>query len=532
MQLDVWNNPIVVSALRQKYRRGSPRLMLSAYVAAMLGVGALLHHYSELGRFPFASTYLMVMLAVQFVLSGLIALFGTAKSINSEVVNQTLDFQRIVSLDPPTILLGKMLGEPATSYLLAVATIPIAVVCWAMSGVSGLLILCFYLNLAAWTLLCSSIGLIHPLASPTSKQVARRGGPGGLFFLMFIFLPQILGLSGAMLDAPGFGEAVQLLTPIGWFVRVFADGVHVGAAWEAKIHVWGIEIPSLLAAPVAQVLVAATIVAGMSRRLKNVHDPPLTRLHCYAILAALDLLLAGVCYSHWRRGVGPIQLTYCFFLVHYVLCAVLMFAIVPGRPALSSWVWRHCDGKPSLAARLLSERYEITLAACLMALMGVLAGAFGLALPILGRNANAPPLMTPAHFAEIAGAMAVVVVSTAVVHQVISIVVQKSSNMLYLLFLFLANAGAPILAALIGAYFGPDESVLGVVRQLVCLSPIGFFGSNMSTFSGQYVSPAMLIAAYLVLAMLARSVLARWLRRERLNVHRKLLEMGVHPTPS
>lgn len=528
MQPDVWNNPIVVSAMRQKYRRGSPRLMLSTYIAAMLGVGALLHHYSALGQFPFASTYLMVMLAIQFLLSGWIALFGTAKSINAEVVNQTLDFQRIVSLDPRTILVGKMLGEPANSYLLALATVPLAAICWALSGASGALILCFYLNLATWTLMCASIGLIHPLTPSNNKHGARRGGPGGMIFLLFVFVPQMLAQGSGMFDVPGVSEAVQLLTPIGWFVYVFEDGMRAAAAWKSTISVWNAEIPALLAAPVAQLLLAATLVSGMSRRLKNTNDPPLTKLHCYGILAVLDLLLAGVCFAHWQTGrAGPVQLTYCFFLVHYVLCVVLFFGIVLGRPALSSWVWRHCQGRSTLANRLRGDRYEITAAACLMALMGVLVGALGLALPIAWTTPAGQPMVSPARFAEIAAAMVVVVVATAVVHQVISIVVEKSSNMLYIFFLFLANAGTPIIAALIAAYFGPTEQLLGVVRQLVCLSPVGYFGSNLSAFSGQYVSAAGLIAAYLCLALIARIGLWRWLRREHLSVHRKLISMDV-----
>ena len=332
---------------------------------------------------------------------------------------------------------------------------------------------------------------------------------------------------GAMLDVPGVGDAIKLLTPLGWFVDIFRGGPSASAAWDATINIWGLKAPSLLAAPIAQVAVAATILAGMSRRLKNINDPPLKKPHAYAVLAVLDFVLAGICYSHWRSGVGLVQLTYCFFLVHYVACITLLFAVVPGRIAVSSWVWRHCDRRPSIVDRLVGDRCDVTLAAVTMAALGVVAGYLGLVLPINVQSGAVRQAITPAHFAEIAAAMFVMVASSAVVHQTISVLVQKSGNMLYVFFLFAVNAGPPTVAALIDGFAGPGEDWAELVRGLISLSPLGYFGSNLSTLSGQYIRAVLPIVAYTCLAGAARWALVRWLDREHRVVRQKLTAMGV-----
>src|SRR5438309_7252247 len=98
-RFDFWNNPIVVSAFRVKFRRGGLFNITTMYVLALVAGGMLLWHYNIPPTWgPFPRNYLLAVLGVQFVVSALLAAGATGASIQSEVVNRTLDFQRIAAI--------------------------------------------------------------------------------------------------------------------------------------------------------------------------------------------------------------------------------------------------------------------------------------------------------------------------------------------------------------------------------------------------------------------------------------------------
>ena len=98
--------------------------------------------------------------------------------MNAEVVNRTLDFQRIVTLSPRAILMGKMIGEPALSYFLMIASMPLAAICWGFGAASGSVIFWLYVNLTTFTLMWAAFGLINSLdaADPDRRpaEIRRR----------------------------------------------------------------------------------------------------------------------------------------------------------------------------------------------------------------------------------------------------------------------------------------------------------------------------------------------------------------------
>src|SRR4051812_27686517 len=94
LHLDFWNNPLVVTAMRLKYRRGSPGTRSILWILALLGLGSLLYHQlAEAPGFRFPTAYLVAILSLQSLLSAAIAVGTTSASITSEVTNRTLDFQ-------------------------------------------------------------------------------------------------------------------------------------------------------------------------------------------------------------------------------------------------------------------------------------------------------------------------------------------------------------------------------------------------------------------------------------------------------
>ena len=281
MQYDFWNNPLVVSAMRLKYRRSSPGISTILFLLVLLTIGGTLYHYQASYNMPPGLAFLTVILSLQFLISGALALFTVANSMNAEVANRTLDFQRIVSLNPHEILLGKMLGEPAVSYFLAMSSIPFAVFCWLDGSTSAGTIAWFYVNLATFTLCCAAIGTIHTLVPAPNASASGRKNSGSFgmafFWVPLMFLPSMMARGTGWLQESWVGAVVNLCTPIGSLQCLYQ-----GEPWRARISLWGYEIPSLLIAPAVQLVLTYWIVMAMSRRLQNPIDPPVRRSHTYA----------------------------------------------------------------------------------------------------------------------------------------------------------------------------------------------------------------------------------------------------------
>src|SRR5262249_38050122 len=123
MAFSFWNNPIIVSAFRVRQRRSGVFFIISLYLGLLVVVAAAL---PETNMAPWHDswplTYLVSMVSWQCVLSGLMSLASTWNSMRTEVVQRTLDFQR-VALAPRDIVVGKMFGPPTMAYLLALATL-------------------------------------------------------------------------------------------------------------------------------------------------------------------------------------------------------------------------------------------------------------------------------------------------------------------------------------------------------------------------------------------------------------------------
>ena len=232
--LAFWNNPIVISAFRVRSRRGGLFTLTALYVLALSVGGAVLEYFSPQLNISWARAYYLILMGIQFFLSCLIAVSETSSSIRNEVVNQTLDFQRLTALSPRQILLGKLLGEPALAYLLAVATVPLAVICWLGGGVPFDVMILMYLNLATTTLMFGAMGLV-PAAGTPQRQTGRgqRGRPrdiGGvcLFRSATIFFPALFSM-GAM-SKPWTTAVLGLATPVPLF-----QGIPRGDPWQPLV---------------------------------------------------------------------------------------------------------------------------------------------------------------------------------------------------------------------------------------------------------------------------------------------------------
>ena len=138
MHWDFWNNPLIVTSLRIRYRRGGlMNLMMAYFLVLVAGTRfALLYRARFAGPFP--RNLLLGVLAVQFLISFIMSTSITSQSLRNEVANRTLDFQRIATLSPFQILLGKLLGEPVLAFFSIIATIPVTVYACLILGVEGM----------------------------------------------------------------------------------------------------------------------------------------------------------------------------------------------------------------------------------------------------------------------------------------------------------------------------------------------------------------------------------------------------------
>src|SRR5262249_31877019 len=136
MRLDYWNNPLVVSAFRVRYRGGTPSIIAVTYFMALVGVGGVLNYQlADHPQYSWVQIYFVILISVQCAVGALVAMVSTWQSMHSEVVNRTLDYQRIAALPPHEILIGKLIGQPAQGYLMVLAGVPLLIWCWAMGAV-------------------------------------------------------------------------------------------------------------------------------------------------------------------------------------------------------------------------------------------------------------------------------------------------------------------------------------------------------------------------------------------------------------
>ena len=395
MSFDFWNNPLVVTALRLRYRRSSPGALSTLYLLSLVGIGALFYHYWDEPRVSWVRVYLVTVLAIQFVISGVFSLMTTTTSLLLEVQQRTLDFQRIAALRPRQILLGKMLGDPVGGYLLAVSTLPLALWC-AVSGACSIAVLAlFYLQMATISLMFGAMGLVQPLEPTVAKPGAgnRNAASAGLGPVVGLLILGCLPVCVPGVVAAGagplpFGTSLLMgaLTPVLSLV-----GLVQGTPWRGSVTWFSYELPSLLVAPCVQLAVASFFFAGMCRKLANPLFPLVSISMAYFALMAVDVLIDGSMYDKRPVARALDELTALFIGGHLLVSLILLFGSTPGKSCLLSWLWRFRRQQTWLASSLWGDRSASSLEAVLLAIVGVVVWLLGIWWPAY-RLGGAPPL--------------------------------------------------------------------------------------------------------------------------------------------
>jgi hypothetical protein len=512
MRTDFWNNPLVVSAIRLKYRRSSPVLVISVFLLALLGLAAAIEHYSDTITVAPGLLFLLIMFSLQFFLSGIMALYTVSSSMNGEISNRTLDFQRIVSLSPQEILIGKIIGEPTLAYFMLISTIPFAILSFLTGSTTIWTILWLYINLLSFTLMCASLGLLHTL-KPGKKSSGNQGGIGGaMMFPLFIAPMYMIGVASIQPDT-WIGAIINLLTPIGSI-----KGLYQGQAWAAYVPLWGKEIPSLYLSPLIHLLIMGSLVAVMAKRLRNPTLPLIYRVRGYLTLLVIDCLQAGFLYSFWLSGDSATRLLFVFGFGHVIACMFLIFYATPSRAALHSWIWRFEKQSHWLRDLWTENRATINGSLLIYCLIGSLMLLLGFVVPI---NFTASGTVTLGPVLEVLGTTTLLILALGACYQWCIATGGSSGVMVFLLLLLLVCILGPIAVSLADTSIQPSTRIF-----FQSTSPLTYFVHHMEGRSSKLTSipwPLLLECGFAWAIMIFS--LNRWLARQRVSIHKKLASM-------
>lgn len=529
MRLAPWNNPLVGTAFLLRARRGNLLLNTSLYII-MLVMGLAAWQYwvsiSPNLRFNPHKVFLLILFGGQTFLSGIIMLGQAGGAIKNEVMNKTLDFQRIAAVSPWDIILGKLLGIPVMAYLLAISAIPVAVFT-LMNGVPGVSLLDLFLS---WLQILTFLFLVGACAIQNTLQISSPKGTGaapgfGIFMgVLSIVLYSTFGPgdSVSFLNDPRRSTASALLTPLTAFAGFSAEN-----PWLAQFYWFGLKIPCLLFTPIAHLVVAWIVLTIMARRLANPDSSPLGKRMGYLFLFLIDATLAGVLAACGRLGVlGGAGLTVeqqvgLFLLLHVLFSLIYFVILTPRIEMVSSWNWRFRQPGRYLTESLLHDRAPSTLSILVnlvFASLGVLSiYFFDPALPLSDIYRLDLPLTALA-----------VVVFLGLFYQAMHLSSRKYGSAYFLLALMILIAMPTLAGSMMSSMRGTVYEIVG--KGMLYATPVTqvlrvTVPQPDQPFSN--ITPYYMAAGYAALSLCAWLYTARWLANHRRRVDATKTRMQI-----
>jgi hypothetical protein len=517
MRIDFWNNPIIVSAFRVKNRRGGLFNLSALYIMVLVAGGMVLQYYNDRIGGIWSRNYLLCLIGVQFFVSAMIAASTTAASLRTEVTSRTLDFQRIATLSPRQILLGKLLGEPAVAYMLVFATVPLMAWCWMLGvpGVTITVLLLIYVNLTTTTILFGSLGLLQRLDASPGRSSGASGGVVAVWLLMPFAMVPTMFANPMLLTRPWTLAPIGLFTPLPVF-----EGIREGDPWHFCLIFYGLQLPFLLVTPAAQLVTAFIYFKVLERRLINPLNPSLGKGFAYVTLFWIDLIMGGVLMQHTPLGLDLSRRLTTFALVHVAATFCLVSMVTPWRESLESWVWRLRGRQPLLKDLLIGTRSENGLALVVCALIGL---TMALAAVIV-------PFGLQEGF-DWVGAEQGVVIATLLVPPLL--IVSLGTLFQLLAALLSGRTGLTTLFLTILLVLLVPPHVLGYYYQIDWLSALSA-SAHVVSWSNNTAAPSLwqLVGLYIAIFIFSWVGLRRWMSYLGQTVDRKLQSMGVRVVPS
>lgn len=513
MNLLPWNNPLVGTAFMLRTRRGNLLINITLYIIVLVMGYVGWQYYLSLNPRMQSNpnnVFLRILFGVQCFLSGIVMLGQAGSSLKNEVMNKTLDFQRIAATGPWDILMGKLLGMPIMAYLLALAAIPVAVFALAngAAGISLLDLLLIWLQLMTFLFLLGSCAIQNTLQITSSKGTGAAPG-FGMFMAgvgLMIYASFAAGDSITYLMDPRRMTLGALFSPLTAYAGIAAEN-----PWAAKFYWFDLQIPCLLLTPVAHIIVAWFFLSIMVRRLENVDSTPLGKGKSHLFLLLADLILVGVLHS--CRSTGPVlgaagmtlqQRVGMFLLFHVAISVIYFVTLTPRADLVMSWIWRFRTNS-YLRDSLLEDRAPNTISV----LINLLTVAFGVMLLCL---VSTDSFTDPSFLVDVSLTAGVTILAYGLLYQLFQLISRKFSSLLMLVLFFVLG----ILPIFVGTALRQprlaefNEVGKGLLMATPFSQALRWVNQDLDKVFAD-VSPYPVIIAYCLLSSIAFIMTWRWL---------------------
>lgn len=527
MQLLPWNNPLVGTAFMLRARRGNLLTSVSLYIVLLVMAYVGWQYYVSLNPMiannP-AQVFLRILFGAQCFISALLMMGQAGGSIKNEVMNKTLDFQRIAATSPWDILMGKLLGTPVMAYMLAFAALPIAVFT-LQSGVRGVTLIDLLLM---WVQMLTFLFLMGACSIQNTLQVTTQKGTGGSpsfgFFIgvmgIVVYFTYSTSDPSSYLADPRRMTLGALFSPLTAYA-----GIAENDPWSARFYWFTMQIPCLVIVPIAHLVMSWFFLSIMARRLANPELTALGKTKSYLMLALLDLVAAGMLYSCGRSqpvlgAAGmPLQLQVgVFLIIHACISIVYFISLTPRGEQVMTWIWRF-RSRNALADSLLHDRAPNSMAIA----VNLLCGTIGVILLCV----FSPESMTNERFLpEACLTTAVTVLFLGLLYQALHLGSRKYGSAYFILFIMLFC----ITPVIVGGIMRSSQAYEAVGLLLLHTTPFTMPLQWVITDTRNLfdVNPYPMVGVYLLLSAWALIYTWRWVsgRTARVKAVKKLLLEG------
>lgn len=264
-----YENPVVTKELRTRMRGAKAQWTMLIYVLAM-SIAVLLVYYFDLYT---VSTYsgsstrwwqqqaglhmFVTMTWLQMVVLSLVGASLTSGAFTMEIQQQTIELLSLTRLSPRNLVVGKTGTGVIFLWILLASTLPLSGLCLMFGGISTGQIAVTYLLLAAWTFLCSVIGVF---CSAISVRTQSAVGATVITVLAYMVVTSVVAANASAVAAFGgrsSGGVFDLLNPAAGPYRALSVP-----------KVFGIPVPSALIALVINGGLGVLLLAAAQTHLR------------------------------------------------------------------------------------------------------------------------------------------------------------------------------------------------------------------------------------------------------------------------
>jgi hypothetical protein len=230
----------------------------------------------------------------------------------------TLNFLRLSPQTSQTILMGKILGVPLISVLVAIAVIPLHLWAAANAGVSAAFVGSIYLVIL---LACGFFYTAAVLYALMGKAHAWLGAAAVWFSYSILFLRW---------QDPDYTSGTYFLGPHQWYFLPISQSLLLTVLFAGMIFILG----------------TAACWKAINRRYRYPSSTLVSKRHSYLLTLGFELFLLGfvIRYNEAHVSIFAISELTILMIVNTIWFLVLMVALTPQRQTLLDWArYRHAS---------------------------------------------------------------------------------------------------------------------------------------------------------------------------------------------